>query len=444
VEMETTLTRLLQHRGRVAGACGYRRDTGELVLIRARAVVLATGGWGRMYRITSNSWEGTGDGAAMAYQAGAELKDMEFVQFHPTGMIWPPGARGILVTEAVRGEGGLLRNSQGERFMVRYDPIKKELSSRDVVARSIFKEVQAGRGSSHGGAFLDITHRGPQAIRRALPSMVEQFESLAGVDITKEPMEVAPTIHYTMGGVNVDAETGATTATGLFAAGEVAAGLHGANRLGGNSLGDILVFGRRAGEAAARDALGLGHRPDPDRRQAEAEWRLLREPLERAQGENPFAMHRELQEAMQSGAAIARTEASLREALATVGELRARAERLAVPGGPAYNPGLSTARDLRFMLTVSEAIVRSGLERRESRGSQWRLDFPERDPELGQVNFVARGAEGDQMAVRPVPIEAMPAPLRHLTEGETRVAATALADAADRRQSAGRTNRGDR
>ncbi len=442
VHMETTLTRLLEDRGRVAGACGYRRDSGELVLIRARSVVLATGGWGRMYRITSNSWEGTGDGAAMAYQLGAELKDMEFVQFHPTGMIWPPGARGILVTEAVRGEGGLLRNREGERFMERYDHIKKELSSRDVVARSIFKEVQAGRGSPHGGAFLDITHRGPQAIRRALPSMVDQFASLAGVDITKEPMEVAPTIHYTMGGVTVEAATGQTTVPGLFAAGEVAAGLHGANRLGGNSLGDILVFGRRAGEAAAAAARELARTPAPHRLQAEAEWRLLREPLERAHGENPFALHRELQEAMQSGAAIARTESSLRETLARVLELTERAQRMAVPGAPAYNPGLSTARDLRFMLTISEAIVRSGLERRESRGSQWRLDFPERDPELGRVNFAAHLAAGGEMGVRPVPIAPMPDDLALLTAGETRVAATDLADAADARQRVGRTGAG--
>ncbi len=432
VLMEATLTRLLTDGDRVAGACGYRRASGEPVLIRAASVVMATGGWGRMYRITSNSWEGTGDGAAMAFLAGAELKDMEFVQFHPTGMIWPPGARGILVTEAVRGEGGILRNREGERFMVRYDPVKKELSSRDVVARSIFKEVQAGRGSPHGGAFLDITHRGPSAIRRALPSMVDQFSSLAGVDITKEPMEVAPTIHYTMGGINVVAETGATTVPGLFAAGEVAAGLHGANRLGGNSLGDILVFGRRAGEAAAVDAHTLRRPPAPSRLQAEAEWRMVFEPLERECGESPFALHRELQEAMQSGAAIARTEASLRETLATIEALRERAGRMAVPGGPAYNPGMSTARDVHFMLIVSEAIVRGGIERRESRGSQWRLDYPERDPELGTLNFVARQRDG-QMAVLPVAIPPMPAPLQELAAGETRVAATALADAADLR-----------
>ena len=252
VLMECTLTRLLTHGDRVCGAFGYDRNSGELIVIRAGAVVMASGGWGRMFRYTSNAWEGTGDGAAMAYEAGAELQDMEFVQFHPTGMIWPPGARGILVTEAVRGEGGILRNAEGERFMERYDPVKKDLSSRDVVARSIYKEVVAGRGSPHGGAFLDIASRRSAAdIRRKLPSMCDQFEALAGVDISKEPMEVGPTIHYTMGGIRVDPETTASTVPGLYAAGEAAAGLHGANRLGGNSLGDILVFGRRAGEAAA-------------------------------------------------------------------------------------------------------------------------------------------------------------------------------------------------
>ncbi len=374
VHMETTLTRLLKDQDRVAGGVGYQRTTGEPVVIRAKAVVLATGGWGRMFRITSNSWEGTGDGAAMAYEAGAELKDMEFVQFHPTGMVWPPGARGILVTEAVRGEGGILRNSVGERFMARYDPVKKDLSSRDVVARSIFKEVQAGRGSPHGGAFLDVTHLGAEAIHRRLPSMYEQFHSLAGVDITKEPMEVAPTIHYTMGGINVVAETAATTVPGLYAAGECAAGLHGANRLGGNSLGDILVFGRRAGESAAEFAKQHDVLPRISQAEVEEEQALLMRPLAGGKGEDPFKLHRELQDVMQSGAAIARTEQSLTEALEQILELKERAQHIRIPGTPAYNPGFSGARDDIFMLTVSEAIVRSALERRESRGSQWRLD----------------------------------------------------------------------
>ncbi|HUY57325.1 MAG TPA: succinate dehydrogenase/fumarate reductase iron-sulfur subunit [Candidatus Micrarchaeaceae archaeon] len=431
VHMETTLTRLLKDGDRIAGAVGYERASGEFVVIRAKAVVLATGGWGRMFLITSNSWEGTGDGAAMAYQAGAELKDMEFVQFHPTGMVWPPGARGILVTEAVRGEGGILRNRVGERFMARYDPIKKDLSSRDVVARSIFKEVQAGRGSPHGGAFLDVTHLGAETIRRRLPSMYEQFHSLAGVDITKEAMEVAPTIHYTMGGVNVEAETAATTVPGLYAAGEVAAGLHGANRLGGNSLGDILVFGRRAGEAAAEYAQSRSLMPKVSAAEIEAEKQLLLRPLAGGDGEDPFKLHRSLQHAMQTGAAIARTEASLRDTLEEILQLRERAQRIRVPGTTAYNPGFSGARDDLFMLTISEAIVRSALERRESRGSQWRLDFLERDPELAKVNLVTRLGANGQMEVVRVPLAPMPEHLRQLTEGETRVAATAVADAAE-------------
>ncbi|MGH7639555.1 MAG: succinate dehydrogenase/fumarate reductase iron-sulfur subunit [Candidatus Dormibacteria bacterium] len=433
VHMETTLTRLLKDGDRVAGGFGYDRASGEFVLLRAKAVVLATGGWGRMFRITSNSWEGTGDGAAMALQAGAELKDMEFVQFHPTGMVWPPGARGILVTEAVRGEGGILRNRQGERFMQRYDPIKKDLSSRDIVARSIFKEVQAGRGSPHGGAFLDVTHLGQDTIRRRLPSMLEQFHSLAGVDITRESMEVAPTIHYTMGGVNVEAETAATRVPGLFAAGEVAAGLHGANRLGGNSLGDILVFGRRAGEAAAAYAHGLARAPKPEMGAVEEERGILRRPLEGGQGEDPFEIHRALQDSMQSGAAIARTEESLKETLEQVLELQERARRVRVAGTAAYNPGFSSARDDIFMLTISEAIVRSALERRESRGSQWRLDYLDRDPELGMVNLITRLDHSGRMEVVRVPIDPMPERLRKLTEGETRVAATAIADAAEAR-----------
>ncbi|MGC2192732.1 MAG: succinate dehydrogenase/fumarate reductase iron-sulfur subunit [Candidatus Dormiibacterota bacterium] len=431
IHMETTLTRLLKDGDRIAGAFGYDRATGEFVVIRAKAVVLATGGWGRMFLITSNSWEGTGDGAAMAYQAGAELKDMEFVQFHPTGMVWPPGARGILVTEGVRGEGGILRNSLGERFMARYDPIKKDLSSRDIVARSIFKEVQAGRGSPHGGAFLDVTHIGEETIKRRLPSMYEQFHSLAGVDITKEAMEVAPTIHYTMGGVNVEAETAATNVPGLYAAGEVAAGLHGANRLGGNSLGDILVFGRRAGEAAAEYARSRNLMPRIRESEVEAEKELLLRPLSGGSGEDPFQLHRALQNAMQSGAAIARTEDSLRDTLEEILELQARAKRIRVPGTPAYNPGFSGARDDLFMLTISEAIVRSALERRESRGSQWRLDYLDRDPELGKVNLVTRLGSDGRMEVVRVPLPPMPENLRKLTEGETRVAATAIADAAE-------------
>jgi succinate dehydrogenase / fumarate reductase flavoprotein subunit len=409
--MEYTLTRLLKKGDRVVGAMGYNRNDGRFVVIRAGAVVLASGGWGRMYRHTSNSWEGTGDGAAMAYDAGAELLDMEFVQFHPTGMVWPPGARGILVTEAVRGDGGLLYNSDHKRFMLDYDPVKKELSSRDVVARSIYKEVKAGRGSPHGGAFLDITHRGADYIKRKLPSMYEQFHALASVDITREPMEVGPTIHYTMGGIRVDAETAATTVPGLYAAGEAAGGLHGANRLGGNSLGDILVFGRRAGVAAAEFARGKGADRTVDEREVEEEQRALLVPLESGngstQGENPYLLHEALQAAMQDDAGIGRSEESLQRSLAAIGELRERSAHMRVTGGRVLNPGWHTCRDVTFMLTVSEAIVRGALRRRESRGSQWRFDFLEQDAEQGKVNYVAR-RDGEEMKVDAVPLSPLP------------------------------------
>ena len=410
VLMECTLVRLLLSGDAVGGAIGYDRNSGELVLIRAAAVVMASGGWGRMYRHTSNSWEGTGDGAAMAYEAGAELQDMEFVQFHPTGMVWPPGARGILVTEGVRGEGGILRNSEGERFMERYDPVKKDLSSRDVVARSIYKEVQAGRGSPHGGAFLDIATRLPAAeIHRKLPSMYEQFHSLAGVDITREPMEVYPTIHYTMGGLRVEAETAATTVPGLYAAGECAAGLHGANRLGGNSLGDILVFGRRAGEAAAEHARSRRSRPAPSAAQVRELEALILEPLAGGEdaADNPYTLHRDLQEAMQDDAGIGRSEESLTRALGAIGELRERAARIRVAGGRVLNPGWHACWDARFMLTISEAIVRSALARRESRGSQWRFDFPDEEDHWSRINLVAV-RRGGEMSVEERPVPLMP------------------------------------
>ena len=409
--MEYTLTRLLTDGDRVCGAVGYRRTDGGFVVFTAGAVVLATGGWGRMYRQTSNSWEGTGDGPSLAFLAGADLLDMEFVQFHPTGMIWPPGARGILVTEAVRGEGGLLKNNAGRRFMEDYDPKKMELSSRDVVARAIYKEVGAGRGSPHGGAFLDIASvRDPAYIRRKLPSMYEQFHSLAGVDITKESMEVGPTIHYTMGGIRVAAETAATTVPGLYAAGECAAGLHGANRLGGNSLGDILVFGRRAGEAAAAFARTEGNRrsvSDAQISDEQASMLIYLSADDTASAANPFALHRELQEAMQDDAGIGRSEASLQRALGAIGELSERAASMRVAGGRIFNPGWHACRELEQMLLVSEAIVRSALERRESRGAQWRFDFEARDEQLGQVNFAVR-REGEEMKVVGIPLELMP------------------------------------
>jgi succinate dehydrogenase / fumarate reductase flavoprotein subunit len=417
VHMEYTLTTLLKDGDRVVGAAGYRRNDGGFVVVRAKAVVLGSGGWGRMYKHTSNSWEGTGDGAALAYGAGAELVDMEFVQFHPTGMIWPPGARGILVTEAVRGEGGRLFNSLGERFMEKYDAKKMELSSRDVVARSIYKEAQAGRGSPHGGAFLDVRHRGAEYIKRRLPSMYEQFHALASVDITKEPMEVGPTIHYTMGGVRVAPETGATTVPGLYAAGEVSGGLHGANRLGGNSLGDILVFGKRAGEAAAAEAQSRGHVPVDEAQVGEEQRALLAYLDTREGGENPYLLHEALQEAMQDDAGIARTEESLTRSLNAIQELRSRAGNMRVGGGRVLNPGWHTCRDVVNMLVISEAIVRGGLERRESRGSQWRLDHLDPSPEQAKVNYVCYDG-GDGMRLKAVERPPIPAHLQQLIDAE--------------------------
>ena len=422
--MEYTLTNLLKQGDRVVGAIGYRRNDGGFVVFRAKSTVLASGGWGRMYKHTSNSWEGTGDGAALAYRAGAELLDMEFVQFHPTGMIWPPGARGILVTEAVRGEGGRLYNSLGERFMEKYDPRKMELSSRDVVARSIYKEAQAGRGSPHGGAFLDVRHRGAEYIKKRLPSMYEQFHALASVDITKEPFEVGPTIHYTMGGVRVAPDTAATTVPGLYAAGEVSGGLHGANRLGGNSLGDILVFGKRAGEAAAAQARSLSHAPIDDG-QVEAEQRALLAYLDpEAKGENPYLLHEALQEAMQDDAGIARTEESLTRSLNAILELKERAQRMRVGGSRTLNPGWHTCGDVANMLIISEAIVRSAIERRESRGSQWRLDFPDASEEQGKVNYVNYDG-GDGMRIKAIGREPIPPHLQKLIDVENTLRAAA-------------------
>jgi len=415
VFMEYTITRLLTDDGRVSGAFGYRREDGRFVLFRAKAIVLSTGGAGKVFKVTSNSWEGTGDGVAMAYQAGAELIDMEMVQFHPTGMVWPPGVRGILVTEAVRGEGGMLFNSEGERFMERYDPKKKDLSSRDVVARSIYREVQAGRGSEHGGAYLDVRHRGADYIKRKLPSMYEQFLKLADVDITTQRMEVAPTIHYAMGGIRVEPETGATSVPGLYAAGECAAGLHGANRLGGNSLSDLLVFGRRAGEGAAAFVAQHGDQPCVDERQIQEEGALLLRPFESAGRENPYLIHEELQDTMDRCAGIARTKEGLAEGLAHVQDLRQRATQLHVSGSRMFNPGWHTARDDLFMLTIAEAILRCGLLRDESRGAHWRTDFPDKDPALAKLNYTVKQVDG-AMKVSERPITPMPPELAALLE----------------------------
>lgn len=414
VHMEWTLTRLLKEGNRVTGAFGYNRVDGRFVAIKSKAVILGTGGWGRLFKVTSNSWEGTGDGVGMGYEAGADILDPEMVQFHPTGMVWPPGVRGILVTEAVRGEGGYLTNRDGKRFMLEYDPKKKELSSRDVVARSIYKEVQAGRGTEHGGANLDVRHLGADRIKKKLPSMYEQFLRLAEVDITRQPMEVAPTIHYAMGGLWVEAETGATTVPGLYAAGEVAAGLHGSNRLGGNSLSDLLVFGRRAGAAAAayqREVSPAGI----DQKQVAAEQDLLLRPLSSGGKENVYLLQQELQQAMQEGAGLARNEAGLNACLNKVLELQERAGRIHVPGSRRYNPGWHTARDLRFMLTIAEAIVRAALERKESRGAHWRLDHLEKDPALGRINLLASNDQG-RMKLKRRPVPEMPAELAQLFE----------------------------
>jgi len=401
VYMEVTVFRLLKSDGRILGALAYRRADGSLVIFRCGALLLATGGAGKMYRVTSNSWESTGDGTALAYDAGAQLRDMEMVQFHPTGMVWPAGVRGILVTEGVRGEGGVLRNNDGERFMERYDHERMELSSRDIVARAINSEVTAGRGSPHGGVFLDITHRKPGYIKSKLPSMYEQFLKLAKVDITTQPMEVAPTIHYIMGGVRVEAETGAASLPGLFAAGEVAAGLHGANRLGGNSLSDLLVFGKRAGQAAAAAAKAARKAGRLDQREIDGAIAELMAPLDRPGGENPYRLQAEIQEAMSRYAPIVRNAEGLERGVEAITELQARAKTCGTggSGSRAFNPGWHTAIDVHSMLVNAEALLRSAIERKESRGAHARSDFPKADEGLGEVNFIVEKTPAG-MAVR--------------------------------------------
>ena len=402
VYMECAITRLLKDGDRIAGAFGYWRETGRFVVFKAKSVVIATGGIGKAWRITSNSWEYTGDGMALAYDAGAELMDMEFVQFHPTGMVWPPGVQGILVTEAVRGEGGILQNKDGERFMQRYDPEKMELSTRDVVARAIYTEAKEGRGTEHGGAYLDISHKPADYVKKKLPSMYHQFRELADVDITKGPMEVGPTCHYMMGGIRVDAETAAATVPGLFAAGEAAAGLHGANRLGGNSLSDLLVFGRRAGLAAAEHARSVGL-ANIDTEQIEEASREMLEPFARGEGESPYRIHEALQDAMQSYVGIFRVEEDLRKGLRELEVLKERASRLRVEGSRLFNPGWHLARDLKSMLTVSEAVALSALERRESRGAHSRIDYTSYDEGWSkQNNIVARDGTAMSLSQRPI------------------------------------------
>ncbi|MGH7814137.1 MAG: fumarate reductase/succinate dehydrogenase flavoprotein subunit [Candidatus Binataceae bacterium] len=445
--METTVISLLTDGGRIAGAFGYDRERGFFYLWRAKAVVIATGGIGRSYKITSNSWEYTGDGQSLAYFAGAELKDMEFVQFHPTGMVWPPSVAGILVTEGVRGEGGVLKNREGKRFLFdgipanykdqtadteeegwRYTQGDKsarrppELLTRDHVARMIVKEVREGRGSPHGGVFLDIAWikqklpNGEEHIKRKLPSMYHQFMKLANVDITKVPMEVGPTTHYVMGGIRVDGDTQSSTVPGLYAAGEAAAGLHGANRLGGNSLSDLLVFGQRAGAHAAKFAQenSLGN---VDQRQVDAAVKFALRPFEPGSGtaESPYRIQQELQETMQELVGIVRREAELEAALVKIEEYRRRAENVRVEGNRMYNNGWHTALDLRNLLTVSECIARCAMERKESRGGHFRDDYPDKSAELGQVNLVAAMTPG-AMQVRREPIRELPAELKRVIE----------------------------
>jgi len=447
VHMECTVLGLLLDSGRIAGAAGYDREKGHFLLWNARAVVLATGGIGRAYKITSNSWEYTGDGHALAYRAGAELQDMEFVQFHPTGMVWPISVRGILVTEGVRGEGGVLRNSEGRRFM--FDDIPDlyreqtagteeegwrytqgdrnarrppELLTRDHVARCINREVKAGRGTPHGGIFLDISWikqhipNSAQHIKRKLPSMYHQFKQLADIDITKEPMEVGPTTHYMMGGVRVDGDSQMSSVPGLFAAGEVGAGLHGANRLGGNSLSDLLVFGQRAGQFAAEFARHNGAASvDDDQLQAMAKTAV--EPFDRGpSGENPYQIQYDLQGSMQDLVGIVRTEQEMQQALSVVAQLRARAARAGIAGNRQYNNGWHTAMDLPNLLVVSEAITRAALMRQESRGAQFREDFPNKDPEWGRDNIVVRRGDDGEMRVERCPIPALPDELKKIIE----------------------------
>jgi succinate dehydrogenase / fumarate reductase flavoprotein subunit len=447
VHMEVTVVELLKDGERVAGCVGYTRDRGVFKVFRARAVVLATGGLGRAFKITSNSWEGTGDGHALAYDAGAELIDMEFIQFHPTGMVWPPSVKGILVTEGVRGEGGILLNSLGKRFMFddipenyrsqtadnedegwRYTQGDKdarrppELLTRDHVARCIMREVKAGRGSPHGGVFLDIAwikkhlSGAEEHIKKKLPSMYHQFKKLADLDITKEPMEVGPTTHYVMGGVRVDPDTQMSRVPGLFAAGECAAGINGANRLGGNSLSDLLVFGKRAGEYAAKFARE-GRPPQVHAEAIEAATRKALAPFSRAQDAvGPYQIQYELQELMQDLVGIVRREDEMQKALSMVGGLQKRAAAVGVVGNREYNPGWHTALDLHNLLTVSEAITRAALERKESRGGHFRDDYPNKDASYGTFNtVVSRGPDG-QMQLRRQSLPPMPDYLKQVIE----------------------------
>ncbi len=411
VYMECTVTRLIKDGDRIAGAFAYWREQGRFVVFKAKSIVIATGGIGKAWKITSNSWEYTADGMALAYEAGAELLDMEFVQFHPTGMVWPPGVQGILVTEAVRGEGGILRNNRSERFMEKYDPARMELSTRDVVARAIYTEVKEGRGSPHGGAYLNISHKPAEYVKKKLPSMYHQFKELADVDITTEPMEVGPTCHYMMGGIRVDAETGQSTVPGLFAAGEAAAGLHGANRLGGNSLSDLLVFGKRAGGAAADFAKSV-QPAGLDEAQLQGEESEMLAPFQN-RGEFPYEIHRDLQETMQSLVGIFRVAEDLQKALMELEKFQPRMHNVRADGSRMFNPGWHLTRDLRSMLLISEAVTRSALARRESRGAHSRIDYPNYDDTWAKQNNVVCKRDG-QMTLAQRPVMEMPKELQQI------------------------------
>ena len=446
VHMERTILTLLKQGERVVGAFGYDRERGRFLIFRAKAIVLATGGIGRAYKITSNSWEYTGDGHALGYRAGAELIDMEFVQFHPTGMVWPPSVCGILVTEGVRGEGGILTNKDGRRFM--FDAVPEnyrtqtadneeegwrycqgdknarrppELLTRDHIARCIVREIKEGRGSPHGGVFLDIAwieKKLPNAtehIKKKLPSMYHQFKQLADIDITKQPMEVGPTTHYVMGGIRVDSDTQMSRVPGLFAAGECAAGINGANRLGGNSLSDLLVFGKRAGEFAAKFAKENQHGVIDTVEIENVVHEALR-PFEQREGENPYDLQRDLQETMQDNVGIVRTEAEMKSQLEHLGKLWERASEVSVSGNREFNPGWHTALDLRNLLTVSEAVTRGALERKESRGAQFREDYPEKDAKFANVNTIIWRGDDGSMNVRLEPLAEMPEYLRQVIE----------------------------
>ena len=415
VYMECTITDLLKDGNRVVGAFGYWRDTGKFVLFKAKAIILATGGIGKIYQITSNSWEYTGDGHALAYRAGAELIDMEFIQFHPTGMVWPPSVIGILVTEAVRGEGGILTNSKGERFMEKYDPERMELSTRDVVARAIYTEAQQGRGTPHGGAYLDISHRGAEYIIKKLPSMYHQFMEFADIDITKDPMEVGPTTHYVMGGVRVNAETGESTVNGLFAAGEVSGGMHGANRLGGNSLSDLLVFGRRAGLGAAEYANQIDSNTiNINDEQIALHEKEILAPFNNSNGKNPYTVHQKLQEIMQNYFGVFRIEDKLKQGLKELEALINDSKVLSIEGSRIFNPGWNLSIDLNSLFIVSEAAARCALQREESRGAHSRVDYPESDnKKWNTVNSVI-SQDGDSMKLVFSPLPEMPDELKSL------------------------------